>query len=257
MSTRLVVLTGAGISAESGIRTFRDSDGLWEEHRIEDVATPEGFARDPKLVIQFYNERRQQLASVEPNAAHRALARLESILGDRFLLVTQNVDDLHERAGSKRLIHMHGELLKLRCLRHPDHIIPFQEAQQASDLCPHCGAAMRPHIVWFGEIPFAMDEITEALSSCTHFAYIGTSSQVYPAAGFKRVAALAGAHVSCFNLDQAPDPWTQEFHVGKAGDTVPRWVASLAAAKGGREFPQGMERGGAIAEDIRPVTPPQ
>lgn len=230
MSTKLVVLTGAGISAESGIRTFRDSGGLWEEHRIEDVATPEGFARNPELVIQFYNERRQKLSSVEPNAAHRALARLENMLGDRFLLVTQNVDDLHERAGSKRLIHMHGELLKLRCLRHPDHIIPFSGTQRANDVCPHCGAAMRPHIVWFGEIPFAMDEITEALKSSTHFAYIGTSSQVYPAAGFKRVAATAGAQVACFNLDQEADPWTQEYHTGKASETVPRWVETFAAS---------------------------
>lgn len=224
---RLVVLTGAGISAESGLRTFRDADGLWEEHRVEDVATPEGFARNPALVVKFYNERRLQLPIVKPNAAHYALARLEEALGDRFLLITQNVDDLHERAGSRRLIHMHGELLKLRCLRHEEHVIAFEKAQDGSTLCPLCGAGMRPHIVWFGEMPLEMDRIEKALAECTHFAYIGTSSTVYPAAGFKRVAAAAGAHVTCLNLETAPDPWTDALVRGKASETVPAWAESF------------------------------
>lgn len=224
---RLVVLTGAGISAESGIKTFREADGLWEEHHVEDVATPEGFARDPELVIRFYNERRRQLASVQPNAAHYALVRLEQALGDRFLLITQNVDDLHERAGSQRLVHMHGELNKLRCRRDPEHVIQFSGAQQSADACPHCGALLRPHIVWFGEIPLEMERIQDALEHCTHFAYIGTSSQVYPAAGFKRLAASMNAHVTCLNLETTPDPWTHEIRQGKAGDTVPRWVDEL------------------------------
>jgi len=225
--TRLVVLTGAGISAESGIRTFRDADGLWEEHRIEDVATPEGFARDPELVQRFYNQRRMQLSTVQPNAAHIALARLEQALEDRFLLVTQNVDDLHERAGSARIIHMHGELLKLRCLGPDAHVLSITAEQASSARCPHCGSQLRPHIVWFGEIPLEMERILEALENCTHFAYIGTSSLVYPAAGFKRIAASAGAHVVCLNLETSPDPWTHELRQGKASQVVPRWVDEL------------------------------
>lgn len=224
---RLVVLTGAGISAESGIRTFRDSGGLWEEHRIEDVATPEGFQRNPALVIQFYNARRQQLHAVVPNAAHHALVRLEQALGDRFTLITQNVDDLHERAGSRRLIHMHGELLKLRCLGTQAHVLEIAGDQTNADRCPHCGSGLRPHIVWFGEVPFAMETILEELSRCTHFAYIGTSSQVYPAAGFKQVAAENGAHVVRLDLENQPDAWTDESHTGPATLTVPAWVDGI------------------------------
>jgi len=228
--SRLVVLTGAGISAESGVRTFRDADGLWEEHRIEDVATPEGFRRDPALVVRFYDQRRLQLREVEPNPAHRALARLEENLGGRFLLVTQNVDDLHLRAGSRRLLPMHGELRKLRCLRDRAHVRPFDGAQEFDNSCPDCGAGTRPHIVWFGEMPFFLDEIRDALESCTHFAYIGTSSRVYPAAGFRQVARDHGARVLCINLEIEPDPATDLFLQGKAGELVPRWVEGMLKA---------------------------
>ncbi|HEX9082682.1 MAG TPA: NAD-dependent deacylase, partial [Holophagaceae bacterium] len=180
----LVVLTGAGISAESGLRTFRDADGLWERHRVEDVATPEAFARNPALVYRFYNERRRALPDVSPNAAHQALARLESAWPGDFLLVTQNVDDLHERAGSRNLIHMHGELRKARCLA-CRAILPWPDDLEAEDRCPHCThGRLRPHIVWFGERPLEMDRIFAALDRCTRFVAIGTSGHVYPAAGF-------------------------------------------------------------------------
>jgi NAD-dependent deacetylase len=219
---RLVVLTGAGVSAESGIPTFRSSDGLWENEPVEAVATPEGFAKDPERVIRFYNERRRAAKAAQPNPAHIALARLEEALGDRFLLVTQNVDDLHQRAGNKRLIAMHGELMKARCLGSAEHV--FECPGDQPPACPVCGAKVRPHIVWFGEVPFAMDEIQEALLRCTHFAYIGTSSVVYPAAGFKEIARAHGAKVICFNLEGQGGMASEEFHAGKAGETVPRWA---------------------------------
>ncbi|WP_312046078.1 Sir2 family NAD+-dependent deacetylase, partial [Erwinia sp.] len=163
---RVVVLTGAGISAESGIRTFRAADGLWEEHKVEDVATPEGFARDPQKVQAFYNARRRQLTSgdVQPNAAHQALAELEAALGDHFLLVTQNIDNLHERAGSRNVIHMHGELLKVRCIS-SGQVLHWQDDVKDDDRCHCCQfpSVLRPHVVWFGEMPLQMDEIYQAL----------------------------------------------------------------------------------------------
>jgi NAD-dependent deacetylase len=183
----IVILTGAGISKESGLHTFRDGDGLWAKHRIEDVATPEAFARNPALVQGFYNARRAQLRdpTVQPNAAHRALADLEANWPGGFLLVTQNIDDLHDRAGSRRLIHMHGELMKARCLR------CGAVSEAGGDLspdtpCPACEAAggMRPHVVWFGEMPLEMERIGAALEACDLFVSIGTSGAVYPAAGF-------------------------------------------------------------------------
>jgi NAD-dependent deacetylase len=182
----LLVLTGAGISAESGISTFRDHDGLWERHRFEDLATPEAFRRDPVLVHRFYNVRRAQLKTVEPNAAHLALAALEQEWAGRgnFLLVTQNVDDLHDRAGSRRLIHMHGEIRKLRCAG--CGAVVYHEADAGTALvCAACkaGGRMRPHIVWFGEMPFGMDEIYAAAAKADIFVAIGTSGVVYPAAG--------------------------------------------------------------------------
>jgi NAD-dependent deacetylase len=181
----IVILTGAGISAESGVRTFRDGGGLWEQHRVQDVATPEAFERDPALVHRFYNERRRQLPTVRPNAAHEALARLEQAWVGEFLLVTQNVDDLHDRAGSRKLLHMHGELLKARCLR-CSGVQAWEGDLDATAPCPNCKAVgrLRPHIVWFGEMPFGMDRIYEALGRCTLFLSIGTSGKVYPAAGF-------------------------------------------------------------------------
>ena len=223
---KIVVLTGAGISAESGIKTFRDADGLWENEPVQLVATPEGFESNPKRVIKFYDERRNSLKSAEPNAAHYAIAELEDKLGDDFLLITQNVDDLHQRAGSKRIISMHGELLKVRCLGQQEHIMRCTESQP--EKCPECGAKMRPHIVWFGEIPFEMDRIQKALAKCNLFAYIGTSGVVYPAAGFKQIAKQFGARVACLNLESVDGGYTDEFIQGKATDIVPKWVKTIA-----------------------------
>ncbi len=226
---RVVVLTGAGISAESGIRTFRASDGLWEEHRIEDVATPEGFQRNPELVQNFYNMRRAQLLEpqIQPNAAHFALAELESALDDHFLLITQNVDDLHERAGSKRLLHMHGELLKVRCLQ-TGQVFAFDGAIHAETVCACCQkqGTLRPHIVWFDEMPLYLDEIEHAIRQCDIFLSIGTSGLVYPAAGFARLARYgAGAKAIEINLDPADNQHTFDVHIyGMASQKVPEWV---------------------------------
>ncbi|WP_295870527.1 Sir2 family NAD+-dependent deacetylase [uncultured Zhongshania sp.] len=229
---RIVVLTGAGISAESGIKTFRAEDGLWEEHRVEDVATPEGFAADPELVQNFYNGRRAQLLSdaVKPNAAHIALAELERIYGANLLLVTQNIDNLHERAGSQNIIHMHGELLKMRCA-YTDKIYPIQTNIEVDDRCQCCGmrGALRPHVVWFGEMPLQMDEIYDALDACDLFLAIGTSGNVYPAAGFVRQAALSGAHTMEINLEpSAVESAFAEHRYGLASAEVPALVADLA-----------------------------
>lgn len=228
---RIVALTGAGISAESGIRTFRASDGLWEDHRIEDVATPEGFARNPALVQRFYNQRRAQLQdpAIRPNAAHAALARLEREYGGEVLVVTQNVDDLHERAGSTRLLHMHGELLSMFCTR-SGRRFPIA-GDIGSDLrCPCCNATgtLRPDIVWFGEMPYHMDAIERALARCSLFLSIGTSGNVYPAAGFVSAARQAGAHAIELNLE--PSLVQTSFHehrYGAATDVVPTLVAEL------------------------------
>ena len=230
--SRLVVLTGAGISAESGLRTFRGAGGLWEGEPIEEVATPDGFLRDPDRVRRFYDRLRRSLPGVVPNPAHSALARLEAALGDRFLLVTQNVDDLHQRAGSARVLAMHGELLKLRCLDCPEHVFPFSGDSSEGVTCPECGAAARPHIVWFGEVPQFMDRIQDELERCTHFAYVGTSSQVYPAAGFRMEAHRCGARVLCVNLEVEPDPATDLFLQGAAGRTVPVWVEAMLGSDG-------------------------
>jgi len=221
MGKKIVILTGAGISAESGIPTFRDSGGLWENEPVEIVATPEGFEAQPQRVITFYDNLRKSVQKCEPNAAHYAIAKLEEKFGDDFLLITQNVDDLHQRAGSKRVIPMHGELLKVRCSK--DHIFECKESQP--EKCPQCGAKMRPHIVWFGEVPLEMERIQDALMQCDLFAYIGTSGVVYPAAGFRQIAKRAGAHVVCLNLEKVANG--DEFIQGKAGAIVPKWVESL------------------------------
>ena len=229
--SRLVVLTGAGVSAESGLSTFRDAGGLWEKHRVVDVCTPEALERNPSLVIGFYNERRAQLPQVQPNPAHQALARLADRLGSRMLLVTQNVDDLHERAGHPRehLLHMHGQLLQLRCTRDESHVVDWQGDQAVDSPCPICHrGTLRPNIVFFGEIPLGMERIEEALGRCTHFAYIGTSSQVYPAAGFKAFARQNGACTLCLNLEVESDSSTDLFWQGKAGTIVPEWVDSFS-----------------------------
>jgi NAD-dependent deacetylase len=231
MSPRIVILTGAGVSAESGLRTFRAADGLWEEHRIEDVATPEGFEADPDLVHRFYNERRRQLvgSDVRPNPAHLALARLEAALPGDVLVVTQNIDDLHERAGSENVIHMHGELLRSRCVD-CDAVQTVTGDLGREDACPECSACgtMRPHIVWFGEMPLRLDEIFAALSGCQMFAAIGTSGNVYPAAGFVIEARSAGAHTVELNLEpSAVASVFDEVRIGPAGTQVPLWVDQL------------------------------
>lgn len=189
---KTIVLTGAGISADSGLKTFRDSDGLWENHRIEDVATPQGFINNPSLVYQFYNERRKALHDVSPNDGHYTLKKLEDFLENQFLLVTQNVDDLHERAGSQRLMHIHGELLKARCLSCAE-VFSWTQDLGASSSCPNCYGRLRPDIVWFYEEPFFLDEIFEELNQCEVFISVGTSGNVYPAASFSEIAKGVGA----------------------------------------------------------------
>ena len=190
----IVILTGAGVSAESGLSTFRDSDGLWEKHDPMEIATPEAFARDPQLVYDFYNARRRQLSGVEPNAAHRALARLQGQFPGEVFLVTQNVDDLHERGGSKQVCHMHGELRSMLCQSCRD-AMPAESDYDGSSDCPNCDCAgqLRPDIVWFGEIPYYMELIEAHLAQCDLFIAVGTSGVVYPAAGFVRQAHINGA----------------------------------------------------------------
>ena len=226
---KIVVLTGAGISAESGVPTFRGADGLWEGHRLEDVATPEAFARDPVLVQRFYDARRAALVGVQSNAAHRALARLEAALGEDLLLVTQNVDDLHERAGSVRLVHMHGELLRARCLA--CGAAPRWEGPLSGPhACPVCGeqGRLRPDIVWFGEMPHEMDLIQRALARCALFVSIGASGAVYPAAGFVDLARRVGAQTLELNLDASAGSWSfAESRRGPAGKLVPEWVEEV------------------------------
>ncbi|WP_313135437.1 NAD-dependent deacylase [Paracoccus jeotgali] len=223
---RIVILTGAGISAESGLRTFRDDNGLWEDHHIEDVATPEGFAREPELVHRFYNARRAAAAAAQPNAAHRALADLQR--RHQVTLVTQNVDDLHERAGSTDVIHMHGQLTQALCAA-CGHRWPSPLETDLATYCPACNThAARPDIVWFGEMPYHMEQIWEALEQAEVFAAIGTSGQVYPAAGFGQHANRSGAHCVEINLDRSAV--SRDFHehlTGPASRIVPEWVASL------------------------------
>jgi len=225
----IVILTGAGISAESGIATFRAADGLWEEHRVEDVATPEGFARDPALVQRFYDARRARLREVEPNAAHRALARLDAEWPGGLLIVTQNVDDLHERAGARRLLHMHGELKSAWCLA-CDARVPWEEELASGPACPGCGAPgrLRPDIVWFGEMPYEMDRIDRALMDADLFVSIGTSGAVYPAAGFVQTARYIGARTIELNLERSLGSiFFHETRTGRAGELVPALVDEL------------------------------
>ena len=225
---RVVVLTGAGISAESGVPTFRDADGLWEGHRVEDVATPEAFEVQPSMVHKFYDARRAALLAVEPNPAHRALARLEEVLGDDLLVVTQNIDDLHERAGSTRVLHMHGELRSALC-RDCGRRTPWTGDLGGLPPCPHCEASeLRPDVVWFGEIPYDMERIISELSRCDVFVSIGTSGAVYPAAGFVQYAAIHGARTLELNLQRSDGSHHfDEARHGRAGELVPAWVESL------------------------------
>ncbi len=228
----IVILTGAGVSADSGVSTFRDPNGIWAKYDYTEVATPEGFAANPVLVHSFYNARREALARVMPNAAHVALARLEAATGDALTLVTQNVDDLHERGGSRRVIHMHGELLKARCA------ICGTNHRWTGDLsvetrCPDCKADrfMRPHVVWFGEMPMFMDEIAAAIANADLFVSIGTSGSVYPAAGFVGEARCLG--VPCIELNLEPSQNADVFtdaRYGRASEIVPLWVEEIIAA---------------------------
>lgn len=228
---RIVILTGAGISAESGIDTFRGGGGLWEQHRVEDVATPEAFARDPDLVLRFYDMRREAIQTREPNPAHRALARLEAAWGARVTVVTQNVDDLHERGGSRDVIHMHGEHLNAWCtacdMRHR-WTGPLRDRPP----CPNCDEpALRPDIVWFGEVPYRMDEIYAALEAADLFVSIGTSGAVYPAAGFVRAARELGLQTLELNLERSQgSAWFHETRLGPASKVVPAWVDALLSA---------------------------
>ncbi len=227
----IVVLTGAGISAESGIQTFRAQDGLWENHRIEDVATPEGYERDPDLVQDFYNQRRHKLQdpNIQPNAAHIALGRLEEELHGSVTVVTQNIDNLHERGGSQNIIHMHGELLKARCTQSNQVIDQFGDLKEG-DLCHCCQipAQLRPHIVWFGEMPLRMGEIYHAIEQADLFISIGTSGVVYPAAGFVHDARMHGAHTIEINLEpSAVESEFEEKRYGKASIEVPKLVEQL------------------------------
>lgn len=228
---RIVVLTGAGLSAESGLSTFRDPDGVWAKYDYREVATPEGFARNPALVHEFYNARRRALGSVAPNAAHLALARLEREHTGEVLTVTQNVDNLHEAAGSARLIHMHGELMKALCANCGQRR-PWAKDLAVSTPCPSCGASggMRPDVVWFGEMPYEMERIYEALARCDLFLSIGTSGHVYPAAGFVAEAAAAGATTVELNLEpsQSASLFAEAIH-GRASEIVPAYVWRLLA----------------------------
>ena len=225
---KIVILTGAGVSAESGLGTFRDKDGLWTRYDLAEVATPEGFARNPRLVHDFYNARRANALAAEPNAAHRALARLTRARPHDVTLVTQNIDDLHERAGASGVIHMHGEITRALCgacaMRWD-----APPAMDPADACPSCGArATRPDIVWFGEMPYRMDEIADAVEAADLFVAIGTSGEVYPAAGFVDIAAASGAETLELNLEPSAGRFDRVI-AGPATRTVPAWVADFVS----------------------------
>ncbi|HQO67763.1 MAG TPA: NAD-dependent deacylase [Candidatus Syntrophosphaera sp.] len=225
-NTNLLVLTGAGISAESGLRTFRDSDGLWENHRVEDVATPEAWHRDPKLVWRFYKARWEQSKQAAPNPGHLALARLEDWLGDNFHLITQNVDGLHTAAGNTRVIEMHGALSSCLCTKCGVRL-HLDEVDMSPELpaCPKCTGRLRPDIVWFGEIPYRLPEIDILLQNCDVFLVVGTSGVVYPAAGFVQMARYLGAKTISVNLHPSEGlGFFDEFHQGRAGEILPRLV---------------------------------
>jgi NAD-dependent deacetylase len=226
----IVVLTGAGVSAESGLATFRGPGGLWEGHRVEDVCTPEALARDPELVHRFYDERRAALQRVAPNPAHLALAKLGATWSGDLLIVTQNVDDLHERAGTKRLIHMHGALLSALCAECGDRGI-WEGRLAPGTACGVCDSLrLRPDIVFFGEMPYEMDAIYRAIAACDLFVSIGTSGAVYPAAGFVEAARHVRAETLELNLERsAGSAMFDEIRLGPAGLLVPEWVESMLA----------------------------
>lgn len=225
----IVILTGAGLSAESGLSTFRDPDGIWAKHRIEDVATPEAFARDPETVLDFYNRRRRGARDVKPNAAHQALARLEAEFRGCVTTVTQNIDPLHEWAGTRNLVHMHGEILKTFCMHCGDRS-PWEDDLTVDLACGRCGnsGGMRPDVVWFGEMPYHMESIYDDLARCDLFLSIGTSGNVYPAAGFVAEARRADAHTVELNLEpsEGVSMFAEVIH-GKATEIVPAYVERL------------------------------
>ena len=232
----IVILTGAGISKESGLETFRDEGGLWSQVRIEDVATPEAYERNPSRVLEFYNMRRESMkvGAIKPNPAHLALARLEREWPGDVLIVTQNIDNLHERAGSQNVLHIHGEILKVRCAA-CEHVFAWEEPLFLNSICENCGSKgrMRPHIVWFGEMPFFLDDIYMATGRCQLFISIGTSGNVYPAAGLVQHVRMRGVgHTVELNLE--PSEGASEFsetHYGPASEIVPKYVESLLAQK--------------------------
>ena len=230
----IVILTGAGVSAESGIDTFRvganGGPSLWEQHRVEDVATPEGFARDPELVLRFYDMRRAAIQTKQPNPAHHALAKLDREWPGELLIVTQNVDELHERAGASRVLHMHGEHLNAWCTA-CDVRSPWRGTLIDRPPCPACGEpALRPDVVWFGEMPYRMGEIDAALREADLFVSIGTSGAVYPAAGYVRTARELGAATLELNLERSQGSrWFAETRLGPASELVPAWVAEVLA----------------------------
>ncbi len=229
---KIVILTGAGISAESGLATFRGSRGLWENHRVEDVATPEAFEKNPDLVHRFYNERRKKLFSseIQPNSAHIALAHLEREWPNEVLVVTQNIDDLHEKAGSKNIIHMHGKLWEVRCTS-SDDIFTWENDLSVDTICKCCGktGTLRPHIVWFGEIPLELPHIFQALENCDLFLAIGTSGNVYPASGFvEHVRLHKNAPAVELNLEPSSvSELFSEHQFGPASQVVPQYVEKL------------------------------
>ncbi len=232
----IVILTGAGISAESGLRTFRADDGLWEDHPVEQVATLQGFHRDPDLVQRFYDERRAQVMAANPNPAHLALGRLDmawkpSRNRGELLIVTQNIDDLHERGGAARVLHMHGEALSAWCTM-CDARHRWTGSLRGAPPCPACGqAALRPDIVWFGEMPYQMDRIYRAIGNCDLFVSIGTSGAVYPAAGFVQEAGRVGAGTLELNLEESlGSRFFSETRLGKASEIVPAWVEEMLAS---------------------------
>ncbi len=237
---KIVILTGAGISAESGIDTFRDKGGLWEKHRVEDVATPEAFERNPKLVQDFYNKRRRQLLTshIEPNTAHIAIAKLEAKWPNDVCIITQNIDPLHEQAGSKQVIHMHGELLKVRCTK-SEKVFEWNKDITPETRCACCNETdtLRPHVVWFGEMPFELEKIHHALHHCDLFIAIGTSGNVYPAAGFVQEAKVeSGAHTVELNLEPSEvNTLFDEHFYGKATEIVPKYVEKLLEEQSSQE----------------------
>jgi len=232
---RLFVLTGAGISAESGLPTFRGTGGIWRGYRAQDVATPQAFHANPEMVWQFYSERRKRHLTVTANPAHFALAELERRLGERFFLCTQNVDSLHEQAGSRRIIHMHGRIMQTRCSREGCHSKPFDDerfylSRAEIPTCVECGALLRPHVCWFGETPYRMDHIFAELRGCTVLLTVGTSGVVEPAASFVRMAKAHGARTIYIGPEEPVNrAYFDHVLLGKAGEVLPGLINEMAA----------------------------